>query len=324
MAVQLAADVAELDQLGQLPLARGLRARRGSRAARARCTPCRAARRPPPRSRTRAWSRWSRRSRRTRDTWKPRFTASVRSASLCCFEPVKCWSRLPKFSGGTIRRSTATPLCVTARTPALARLLHLADQRHLRRTRRRARRGRSRWPRCRGPCRSRPSAARCPPPRPASAAGCSRSAATSELGDVARLREQDARLGPPVGAGVERVPDGLLGLLAEAAHRAQPPASTASRRSSSDSMPSSSNSLRAFFGPEPGHARDLHEPGRVLRLQLLRRRDRPGLEQRVDLLLDRLADARAAPSPCRRPSSSSTETVDSRIAFAALRYATTL
>ena len=76
------------------------RARRGSRAARAGCTACRAARRPPPRSRRRAVSPWRRRSRRTRSRGGRACTASVRSASLCLPEPVKCWSRLPKFSGG--------------------------------------------------------------------------------------------------------------------------------------------------------------------------------------------------------------------------------
>ena len=64
--------------------------------------------------------------------------------------------------------------------------------------------------------------------------------------------------------------------------------------SSRDAIPISSKSLRARFGPEARQAGDLDEAGRVLRLQLLRRRDRPGVEQRVQLLLDRLADARAA------------------------------
>ncbi len=55
---------------------------------------------------------------RTRSRAGRGLTASVRSASLCCFEPVRCWSRLPKFSGGTMRRSIAMPLWVTARAPA--------------------------------------------------------------------------------------------------------------------------------------------------------------------------------------------------------------
>jgi hypothetical protein len=37
---------------------------------------------------------------------------------LCLPDPVKCWSRLPKASSGTILRSTGRPECVTARAPA--------------------------------------------------------------------------------------------------------------------------------------------------------------------------------------------------------------
>ena len=51
------------------------------------------------------------------ETERPRFTASSRSWMLWAWEPVKCWSRLPKAAGGTIRRSTETPLWVCARTP---------------------------------------------------------------------------------------------------------------------------------------------------------------------------------------------------------------
>ena len=36
---------------------------------------------------------------------------------LWAWEPVKCWSRLPKAAGGTIRRSTEMPLWVCARRP---------------------------------------------------------------------------------------------------------------------------------------------------------------------------------------------------------------
>src|ERR687897_285831 len=51
------------------------------------------------------------------ETERPRPTASSRSCTLWALEPVKCCSRLPKFAGGTIRRSTETPLWVWARTP---------------------------------------------------------------------------------------------------------------------------------------------------------------------------------------------------------------
>ena len=42
-----------------------------------------------------------------------RRTASSRRATLCCFEPVKCWSRLPYDSGGTTRRSKRRPSFAT-------------------------------------------------------------------------------------------------------------------------------------------------------------------------------------------------------------------
>ncbi len=51
-------------------------------------------------------------------TCRPCRTASVRSASLCLPEPVKCCSRLPNASSGTIRRSTGRPECVTTFAPA--------------------------------------------------------------------------------------------------------------------------------------------------------------------------------------------------------------
>ena len=47
---------------------------------------------------------------------------------MCSFEPVKCWSRLPNSSGGTIRRSSAIPLWVRARRPLLPRVARLGDQ----------------------------------------------------------------------------------------------------------------------------------------------------------------------------------------------------
>ena len=37
---------------------------------------------------------------------------------LCSLEPVRCWSRFPNWSGSTIRRSTRTPVWVRSRTPA--------------------------------------------------------------------------------------------------------------------------------------------------------------------------------------------------------------
>jgi hypothetical protein len=42
-------------------------------------------------------------------------TAASRSATLCSLEPVKCWSRLPNWSGSTTRKSTAIPVWVRPR-----------------------------------------------------------------------------------------------------------------------------------------------------------------------------------------------------------------
>ena len=144
--------------------------------------------------------RWSP-SRRRRSpyslTWRPRRTASVRSASLCLPEPVKCWSRLPNVSSGTIRRSTGRPEWVIALAPAAPEDCDLVDQRQLAERRRRAPPDRSRWPRCRGPCRSRPCAARCRPARRAIAAGCSRSAATSSSPIASAFESSMRALGRP-------------------------------------------------------------------------------------------------------------------------------
>ena len=111
--VQVAADVVERDQPRRLESP--ARARRGPRAARARGRRGRGARRPPPRSRSAASRRSRRRGSRTRETCSPRRTAASRSATLCACEPVKCCSRLPKFSGSTTRRSTGMPVCVRPR-----------------------------------------------------------------------------------------------------------------------------------------------------------------------------------------------------------------
>src|SRR5205085_10578047 len=50
--------------------------------------------------------------------------------------------------------------------------------------------------------------------------------------------------------------------------------------------------LARLFRAEPGYPRDLDEPRRVLRLELGRARDLTGIEERVDLLCDGLADTR--------------------------------
>ena len=53
------------------------------------------------------------------ETERPRPTASSRSWTLWALEPVKCCSRLPKASGGTIRRSTEIAVVGLARRTPL-------------------------------------------------------------------------------------------------------------------------------------------------------------------------------------------------------------
>ena len=67
-------------------------------------------------------ARASRRSRRRgspySETCRPRRTAASRSATLCALEPVKCWSRLPNWSGvDDAQVDRACPVCVRARAP---------------------------------------------------------------------------------------------------------------------------------------------------------------------------------------------------------------
>ena len=167
------------------------RARRGSRAARAGCTACRAARRPPPRSRTRACRRGVVESRRTRDTCRPRLHGVGAQRLVVLPEPVKCWSRLPKFSGGTMRRSTRDAVV----RDRLARRRRRVDctspiSGSSAERRRRAPPGRWPWRRCRGPCSVSAQRRALPAISTRSDAGCSRSASTSSLGDRERLREQ--------------------------------------------------------------------------------------------------------------------------------------
>ena len=78
----------------------------------------RAARRPPPRSRSAVVSPVASSRIPYSLTCSPRRTAASRSATLCAFEPVKCWSTLPNWSGSTTLRSTFMPAWVITRAPA--------------------------------------------------------------------------------------------------------------------------------------------------------------------------------------------------------------
>ena len=109
------------------------------------------------------------------------------------------------------------------------------------------------------------------------------------LADRERLREQHARLRAAVRAAASAastfssafVPKPFTSLSCPP----PPPAQVVDRAHAELVV----EQLRAL-GAEAGDARDLHEPD-GMRLELVGRRDRAGLEQRVDLLGDRLADA---------------------------------
>ena len=192
-------------------------------------------------------------------TCRPRRTAYSRSATLCCLEPVRCWSTLPNWSGATTRKSTAQPVVGDDPRARLAARPHLADQLQLGERLRRA------------------------PPGRARSRSMSRSLQVSVMrralpGDLdavrGRMRAQRARRSArrspstadsssrsrwPVArsSAVERREDVLLGLRAEPGDRcAAAPPSAASRSSSSVAMPSSSWILRAVFGPRPGMLRE--------------------------------------------------------------------
>ena len=261
MHVQVAADVAELDQLRQLALARGGQLAAVLAQLRRRCTACRAARRPPPRWRRRASRRSRRRRSRTRSRAARACTASVRSASLCFPEPVKCWSRFPKASSGTTRRSTGMPVWVTARAPGRARA---SAPRRSRRAPRRPRPG----PRGRAvaattsrslqvsamPAR----AARQLHPRGVRLAGRPRSPRPTASAWDSRKRVR----GAPASSAASAASTFSSALAPKPGTSASRPASAASRSSSSEVTPRCSWSSAHALRPEPRDARDLHEAGR--------------------------------------------------------------
>ena len=104
------------------------------------------------------------------------------------------------------------------------------------------------------------------------------------------------------GCSFERLEDVLLDLRrrarsACAAAPARPPACS----SASVVTPSSCQIRRAVFGPRPGQAHERDDVGRDrARSRFASASISPVLDDLDDLLLDRLADPLAAPSPCRR------------------------
>ena len=114
------------------------------------------------------------------------------------------------------------------------------------------------------------------------------------LGDRLRAREQHARRGRPVEAGGELLEQLLLDLRAEAAQPAQllllGGRAQRLERVDPELVVEPARALRTE--PRQVHHRD--QPARELRAQLLRLRRVAGLDQRLELVLERLADARPA------------------------------
>ena len=259
-----------------------------------------------------------RRGSRTRETCSPVRTARSRSATLCCLEPVKCWRRLPNWSGSTTRKSTAIPVWVRAR-PALSPGAELDSMTS--------------------------SAAKACSSAGGSVGGGDDVEVLDRVGHAAG-RCRRARRGPtpdgraaprrsrsPIGSAriARRAPRGARPTRAAnaasiASSNFGPKPRTSRSRWSSAAVASASQRVDAqlveqpprALGPEPRQPRHVDEPRRELRAQLLDRRDRAGLEQREDLLLERLADARQlGDAPAR--ASAATDVGASRTALAALR-----
>ena len=223
------------------------------------------------------------------ETERPILTARSRSSTLCAAEPVKCWRRFPYASGATIRRSIETPFCVVILAPpcpglpdaaasgcstsavasafgsfAVAMMstsLHVSARR-----------------------RAEPATATASRGRVLAQVG------RELLGDRQDVGEEHALGGPFRAELLELRGDVLLGLRPEALHRAD--ALLGHRlaqvvdRGDADLVEEAARRLRA----EAGDPRHLDQRRRELRLELLRRRDHAGVEERLDLLLGRLAD----------------------------------
>ena len=250
------------------------------------------------------------------DTCSPRLTASVRSASLCCFDPVKCWSRLPYASGGTMRRSTGMPLCVTPRAPAtvgaehspisgivlkkvasasgseavatMSRSLHVSPQR-----------------------RALPASSTC------SDESCSRSTSIRESATSSAFDSSQRVFASPSSPAASAASTLSCAFGPKPLRSRIAPDSAAFLRSSSDATPSSSNSLRARLGPRPGMRVTSIRPGGYFALSFSADGILPVSSSTS------IFSAIVLPTPASsvtRPwrASSATGCVDSRIAFAAL------
>ncbi len=270
-----------------------------------------ASRTPPARSCTWWWSLWRRRTRRTR-TRAALCAPPLRAVQRCaCPSPVKCCSRLPSWLGLAIRRSTLTPEWVRAFAPALAGggdALDLASVARLLAsvTGLRVTAIRSMSFTLSAIRRAEPAISTSVPSPPTLAQSrrpASRRAAAPSGSSSRGLRSHGsgsrrASRAPPARSASNFAPRPAL--------CATLPASAASRNDSSESIPSSECSSRARLGPSPGSRVIAISPGRDLRAQLLRRRDRARVDQREDLLLQASrrcpqARLRARRAPARPP-----------------------
>ena len=227
-----------------------------------------------------------------------RRTASSRSATLCCFEPVKWWSRLPYESGGTTRRSKRSPSLAT--TVAFVLPLATISSTH-------------------GSCvkwsisatgslavammsRSRTCSLRrrtLPASLTWSAAGCSRrSATTARTAGSARPSSGFCSIFFFGVASALRTFSSVLGPSPVSVRSCS--VSAAFFRSSSVSTPSSFQMRRAVFGPRPGEVHELDDVRRRFRAPASRA-PRSGRLRRSGRSSPRSSCRfRTGPSPCRR------------------------
>ena len=209
----------------------------------------------------------SRRSRRRGSRTRRRAGRGApppRAARRCArAEPVKCWSRLPNWSGSTTRRSMPQAV-VRAAARARSRPAEPADSMHVDAGQRGGERGRV----GRGGDdvevlhRVRHAGARSRRSRPAPRRGA-RAARPRPASPTASARGSTMRCGGLVGgAGLERGEHALLELRARSpSRRAAVPVSAASRSASSESIPSWSYIARTRFGPTPGRRVIAARPG---------------------------------------------------------------
>ena len=178
-------------------------------------------------------------------------TAASRSAMLCAWEPVKCWSRLPNWSGSTIRRSTSRPVWVIARAPLFPEREIVSSEGIL----------------SSAPISAAGSSAVAmmsmsltesvmrraePAISTLSEAGCARSASTIVSATVSAF-ESSVRTcvsGTSADASPARIASSTFAPKPLSSRICS--FSAAARRASSESTPSSSKSRLAFFGPMPG------------------------------------------------------------------------